>query len=851
MASVLVQALHSVQVSSASIPNPENVDTVTVPQSQHHSGSSVVALHLQCGNERKRVEKGDNLSCPSTNQNVFSASMAVHCSSPAVSLSTSKKVVGYQKEHLSVVTREQDHKDTPLPSPSFLGAYLQSVPTEPSPLGLTLKKTPSLLDFISLQLSQETCDEDFKHGPVMTNKCGTPALPECTRVFASTAAMSSTISAERVSLLSVERECSNGLMQQPGRPFENLGSSCIGMNDKLKASNFPATSLKMGSWERKSKYEGDLVAKCYYAKRKLVWEILESGLKSKIEIQWGDISSIAASLVEGCPGTLEIETSRAPMFFKETNPQPRKHTLWQATPDFTGQGNGCRKHVLIFPEGVLNKHYEKLMQCDPRLRMISKGTSGCMPQHETKACASPPPFPRLDGYFGHPYPYPPPGLFMNGVMPYPYPPPYPFHQHQPYFQPPYMHFQQPLISPAQGRMMHATSSTSAGIHPMSFDHVKNLRDDMHSPYYPGNVKLEYWNSPSSVMERQKSDDDRGSGSGSAESWVDPDEEDESVFDDLFLMLTEPQITMKTPEDGVDPPSEKMEERNLLSIPSSSSSISKALNSSSPTAFIKQEVQSSDGKRELLDVGKSFLAHDKDKSKAISKTIAPMKSGNGKSIDSTLASSTGITGLKIHGSPQVYPSSGLKVVEVKKEDGFPVPWDDNLLLDTSSFLPLSPSEFVPDTSFNCTMPGLGSNKHASCPPFITPMDLDMKPECPAMGKEMKSQGILPGELKRQVGLHRSQMHLSSASQTYLQNNFSAARVDVTWTKSGWVERRKAKGYGFSTEKCGMVPGRGQATIRNRVIGTISALGEQQTISCSPPKKKDRKLPASDMSGLTFT
>jgi len=28
--------------------------------------------------------------------------------------------------------------------------------------------------------------------------------------------------------------------------------------------------------------------------------------------------------------------ARPPLFFKETDPQPRKHTLWQATSDFTG-----------------------------------------------------------------------------------------------------------------------------------------------------------------------------------------------------------------------------------------------------------------------------------------------------------------------------------------------------------------------------------------------------------------------------------------------------------------------------------------------------------------------------------
>lgn len=60
-------------------------------------------------------------------------------------------------------------------------------------------------------------------------------------------------------------------------------------------------------YQRASRYEGDLVAKCYYAKRKLVWEVLDSGLKSKIEIQWSDISAMKAICPDNLPGSLEIE----------------------------------------------------------------------------------------------------------------------------------------------------------------------------------------------------------------------------------------------------------------------------------------------------------------------------------------------------------------------------------------------------------------------------------------------------------------------------------------------------------------------------------------------------------------
>lgn len=55
-----------------------------------------------------------------------------------------------------------------------------------------------------------------------------------------------------------------------------------------------------------SRYEGDLVAKCYFAKHKLVWEVLEGGLKSKIEIQWSDITALQADCPDDGHGTLTI-----------------------------------------------------------------------------------------------------------------------------------------------------------------------------------------------------------------------------------------------------------------------------------------------------------------------------------------------------------------------------------------------------------------------------------------------------------------------------------------------------------------------------------------------------------------
>ncbi|KAF8392988.1 hypothetical protein HHK36_021229 [Tetracentron sinense] len=197
---------------------------------------------------------------------------------------------------------------------------------EPSPLGLRLKKSPSLLDLIQMKLGQGN---------------------------------TSTLGNLHYENLELGRK--------------DLKSIAASGTDKLKASNFPASLLRIGKWECVSRYEGDLVAKCYFAKHKIVWEVLDGGLKNKMEIQWSDIVSLNAYYPDNGPGTLDIVLTRQPLFFRETNPQPRKHTLWQATADFTGgEASLHRRHFLQCPQGLLGKHFEKLIQCDPRLNLLSR-----------------------------------------------------------------------------------------------------------------------------------------------------------------------------------------------------------------------------------------------------------------------------------------------------------------------------------------------------------------------------------------------------------------------------------------------------------------------------------------------
>ncbi|KAI3445408.1 hypothetical protein Pfo_002073 [Paulownia fortunei] len=206
-----------------------------------------------------------------------------------------------------------------------------------SPLGLTLRKTPSFLSLVQRRLSKGK-QADFS-----------------------------------------TQDNQSSHHDKPITKIDDLGSQS--MSEKLKASNFPAIFIKIGAWQRITRHEGDLTAKLYYAKRKLVWEVLEGALKSKIEIQWSDIIAIRAITPDNEPGTLEIELNQPPLFYREINPQPRKHTLWQQASDFTGgQAPIWRRHYVRFPPGILDKHYEKLLQCDQRLFALSQKP---FPSHES------------------------------------------------------------------------------------------------------------------------------------------------------------------------------------------------------------------------------------------------------------------------------------------------------------------------------------------------------------------------------------------------------------------------------------------------------------------------------------
>ncbi|XP_045811021.1 uncharacterized protein LOC123905461 isoform X1 [Trifolium pratense] len=222
-----------------------------------------------------------------------------------------------------------DHVDQPLHkrlkqwSASSLSLD-NSILNEPGPLGLSLKKSNSFLEILQMMISQGNMVSAYE-----------------------------------------KDETSNSR----SRSKKESRASAV----KLKASNFPAILLKIGSWEYKSKFEGELVAKCYYATEKLVWEVLEGDLKRKIEIPWSNITALQANCPEEGPSTLTLVVARQPRFFREADPLPRKSTRWESTTDFTGgQASIHRMHFLQCEQGLLAKHFAKLIQCSSHLNLLSR-----------------------------------------------------------------------------------------------------------------------------------------------------------------------------------------------------------------------------------------------------------------------------------------------------------------------------------------------------------------------------------------------------------------------------------------------------------------------------------------------
>ncbi|KAF8084454.1 hypothetical protein N665_0716s0004 [Sinapis alba] len=154
-------------------------------------------------------------------------------------------------------------------------------------------------------------------------------------------------------------------------------------HEKPKAVNSQIYKITIGQWTHMRVYPDDIKAKFYFAKRKIIWEILDdietetevARLKRKIEIQWSDVLSFRATFnSHDKTGILQVELGKCPKFFIETNPQAGKHTQWKMDQDFTLNQSASiyRRHTLHFFPGDLLKTLEKLESGDSFWSKLAK-----------------------------------------------------------------------------------------------------------------------------------------------------------------------------------------------------------------------------------------------------------------------------------------------------------------------------------------------------------------------------------------------------------------------------------------------------------------------------------------------
>ncbi|PIN12668.1 hypothetical protein CDL12_14708 [Handroanthus impetiginosus] len=242
----------------------------------------------------------------------------------------------------------------------------ERVTVDRSPLGLKLSKTKSFMNLLSSKF-QSLPDQKFeKDDSIQDTDTFTDKKFEGSDPIQDTD--TSTDQKFEGSDSIQDTDTSTDKNFERSDSIQNTDPSPTYKYQKLKASNFPIKCVKIGAWQRISRYDGELVAKFYYAKQKIIWEFIDGPLKSKIEILWSDISAIKAILHDNQPGVLALELSNRPTFFKEVDPQPRKHSVWKPWIDFTGNhASISRRHCGYFAPKVLDRHYEKLLECDPRL----------------------------------------------------------------------------------------------------------------------------------------------------------------------------------------------------------------------------------------------------------------------------------------------------------------------------------------------------------------------------------------------------------------------------------------------------------------------------------------------------
>ncbi|KAI3768906.1 hypothetical protein L6452_00001 [Arctium lappa] len=149
---------------------------------------------------------------------------------------------------------------------------------------------------------------------------------------------------------------------------------CLGRSGNLMMAAMEAAVLsKFKSVKHETVWRKERPEKIRGEKRELkVYRIYHVGMTQRQALYTFTFKGISLrSHIESNP-CAKFELSEQPEFDQEIKFQPGKHTLWGPSDDFTeGQALVCRRHTVVFPPGVLDEAFKKLLQCDRRLSDVS------------------------------------------------------------------------------------------------------------------------------------------------------------------------------------------------------------------------------------------------------------------------------------------------------------------------------------------------------------------------------------------------------------------------------------------------------------------------------------------------
>uniref|UniRef100_A0A7N0UER2 TRF2/HOY1 PH-like domain-containing protein n=1 Tax=Kalanchoe fedtschenkoi TaxID=63787 RepID=A0A7N0UER2_KALFE len=163
------------------------------------------------------------------------------------------------------------------------------------------------------------------------------------------------------------------IKRRVGRP---KGSSSKNPARELKgpaALQLTLQEIRIGPWKKTNETGCDLLAKCYFGHRKLIWEVLchETKLKSRMEVDWKHILSMKTSSLPDELIMLQLELSQRPGFSHETKVISNKHSSWGACGDFTsGYASSysmTQLHVTYFSSRIHDLVFKTRVFCDKML----------------------------------------------------------------------------------------------------------------------------------------------------------------------------------------------------------------------------------------------------------------------------------------------------------------------------------------------------------------------------------------------------------------------------------------------------------------------------------------------------